>query len=407
VGDIESLPFLEAIRQMHMDVGRENVLFVHLTLVPYIKAAGEIKTKPTQHSVSAMRSIGIQPDVLLCRTEKKISKGDRDKIALFCNVEERAVIQALDVPTIYECPKMYQAQGFDDLIIEKLGIKKAKKTADLSRWDTIVRRIKNPKSEVTIAVVGKYVEVQDAYKSIKEAILHGGIANNCRVNVKWIDAEDLEKNGSAAKALAGIDGLLVPGGFGERGIEGKINAIKYVRENKIPFFGVCLGMQMAVTEFARNVLKMKGANSTEFNKETAYPVISLLEEQKGIKDMGGTMRLGAYPCKLKEGTKIFSAYKEKIIFERHRHRYEFNNLFREAMEEKGLIISGMSPSGVLVEAVENIKHPWFVAVQYHPEFKSKPTCAHPLFRDFVKAALLKKKGSKTRPVMVKKVLVKS
>ncbi len=393
VGDIESLPFLEAIRQFPMDVGRENVLYAHLTLIPYIKAAGEIKTKPTQHSVSALRSIGIQPDILLCRTEKKISKSERDKIALFCNVADDAVIQALDVATIYEVPKMFQSQGLDEIIIKKLGIKKAKKT-NTAVWDRIVKRIKFPKHSTTIAVVGKYVEVQDAYKSIKEAILHGGIENNSKVDIKWIDAEELEKNGNASKLLKGVNGILVPGGFGNRGIEGKINAIKYARENKIPFFGICLGMQMAVTEFARNVLKLKDANSTEFDKETKNPVISLLEEQKGIKDMGGTMRLGAYPCKLKEGTKIYEAYKEKVIFERHRHRYEFNNMYREQIEEKGMIICGMSPNGVLVEAVEIPKHPWFVAVQYHPEFKSKPTCAHPLFREFVAASLKVNNGRK-------------
>jgi len=397
VGDIESLPFLEAIRQMQIDEGRDNVLFAHLTLVPYIRAAGEIKTKPTQHSVSAMRSIGIQPGILLCRSEKKISKSERDKIALFCNVEENAVIQALDVSTIYEVPRMYLNQKLDDIILEKLKIKKARK-ADLRKWDAIVRRIKKPALETEIAVVGKYLEVQDAYKSIKEAILHGGIANNCRVNIKWVDSETIEKAPAAAKALKGVSGILVPGGFGSRGIEGKINAIKYARENKVPFFGICLGMQMAVTEFARNVLKLKGANSTEFDRETPYPVISLLEEQKCVKDMGGTMRLGSYPCRLKPGSRIYSAYKEKVIFERHRHRYEFNSIFKERMEEKGMAVCGLSPDGLLAEAVEIKNHPWFVAVQYHPEFKSKPVSPHPLFKGFVKAAVAKNKFKKAKEI---------
>jgi CTP synthase len=392
VGDIESQPFLEAIRQMQLDVGRENVLYVHLTLVPYIKVAGEIKTKPTQHSVASLRSIGIQPDILLCRTEIKISKNERDKIALFCNVREEAVIQALDVPTIYEVPRMYHQQGLDDLILKKLGLR-AKK-AELGVWDNIVKKILHPKKSVTIGVVGKYVDVQDAYKSIKEGILHGGIANNTRVNIKWIDSEkDVEplvKKKAVSRILADCDGVLVPGGFGDRGIEGKIAAIQYAREKKIPFFGICLGMQMASVEFARHMLGMKNANSTEFDENTAYPVISKLEEQKHIEYMGASMRLGAYPCKVKPGSKAYSAYKEKIIFERHRHRYEFNSLYRDKFEEKGFEITGTSPDGFLVEMVEYTKHPWFVAVQFHPEFKSRPRAPHPLFRDFVKAALTKK-----------------
>jgi CTP synthase len=392
VGDIESQPFLEAIRQMQLDVGRENVLYVHLTLVPYIKVAGEIKTKPTQHSVASLRSIGIQPDILLCRTEIKISKNERDKIALFCNVREEAVIQALDVPTIYEVPRMYHQQGLDDLILKKLGLR-AKK-AELGVWDNIVKKILHPKKSVTIGVVGKYVDVQDAYKSIKEGILHGGIANNTRVNIKWIDSEkDVEplvKKKAVSRILADCDGVLVPGGFGDRGIEGKIAAIQYAREKKIPFFGICLGMQMASVEFARHMLGMKNANSTEFDENTAYPVISKLEEQKHIEYMGASMRLGAYPCKVKPGSKAYSAYKEKIIFERHRHRYEFNSLYRDKFEEKGFEITGTSPDGFLVEMVEYTKHPWFVAVQFHPEFKSRPRAPHPLFRDFVKAALAKK-----------------
>ncbi len=386
VGDIESLPFLEAIRQMMQDVGRENVLYVHLTLIPYIKAAGEIKTKPTQHSVATMRSIGIQPDILVCRTEKKISKPEKDKIALFCNVEEAAVIQALDVPSIYEVPSMFSAQGIEDIIIKKLGIRAKQKKTDLSKWDRIVRKLKNPKKTVRISVVGKYVEVADAYKSIKEALLHGGIANDVKLDLNWVDSETLTANGAAEKALAGSKGVLVPGGFGNRGIEGKIKAIRYAREKKIPFLGICLGMQLSVVEFARNVAHLKNANSTEFDKDTCHPVISLLEEQKNVKDMGATMRLGAFPCKILEGTKAAAAYREKFVFERHRHRYEFNGGYREELEKKGLVISGVSPSGDLVEIIEIAGHPWFVASQFHPEFKSKPSAAHPLFRDFVAAA---------------------
>jgi CTP synthase len=394
VGDIESLPFLEAIRQMQKDLGRDNVLYVHLTLIPYIKAAGEIKTKPTQHSVATLRSIGIQPDVLLCRTEMKISKSERDKIALFCNVDDNAVIQALDVPSIYEVPRMFHHQGLDDLIVDKLKLK-AKKI-NLKTWDSIVRKIKFPSDEVTIAVVGKYVEVQDAYKSIKEAILHGGIGNNAKVNIKWVDSEkDIEpliKKNQVGKILGGVSGVLVPGGFGTRGIEGKIASIKYAREKKIPFFGICLGMQVSVIEFARDVLGMKGANSTEFDEKTRYPVISKLEEQKHIEYMGASMRLGAYPCKVKPATKSHSAYREKFIFERHRHRYEFNSLYRDKFEDKGFMITGTSPDGFLVEMIEYTKHPWFIAVQFHPEFKSKASSPHPLFRDFIKASLKKKKG---------------
>lgn len=394
VGDIESQPFLEAIRQMQQDLGRDNVLYVHLTLIPYIKAAGEIKTKPTQHSVAQLRSIGIQPDVLLCRTEMKISKVERDKIALFCNVDYDAVIQALDMPSIYEVPRMFHQQGLDDLIVKKLGLK-AKKI-NMKTWDNIVRKIKFPTSEVNIAVVGKYVEVQDAYKSIKEAILHGGIGNNVKVNIKWIDSEkDIEplmRTKQVGKLFAGIHGVLVPGGFGTRGIEGKIAAIQYAREKKIPFLGICLGMQVSVIEFARHVLGMKSANSTEFESKTRYPVISKLEEQKHIEYMGASMRLGAYPCKVKPATKSYAAYKEKFIFERHRHRYEFNSLYRDKFEENGFIITGTSPDGFLVEMIEYIKHPWFIAVQFHPEFKSKARAPHPLFREFIKASLNKKKG---------------
>ena len=330
----------------------------------------------------------------MCRTEIKISKSERDKIALFCNVDDNAVIQALDVPTIYEVPRMFNHQGLDDLIVAKLGLK-AKKI-NLKTWDSVVRKIKFPASETTIAVVGKYVEVQDAYKSIKEAILHGGIGNNTKVNIKWIDSEkDIEpliKKNQVGKAFVGVSGVLVPGGFGTRGIEGKIAAIKYAREKKIPFFGICLGMQVATIEFARHVLGMKNANSTEFDDKTQYPVISKLEEQKHIEYMGASMRLGAYPCKVKPATKSYAAYKEKFIFERHRHRYEFNSLYRDKFEEKGFTITGTSPDGFLVEMIEYVKHPWFIAVQFHPEFKSKASAPHPLFRDFIKASMKKKKG---------------
>ncbi|HDQ25265.1 MAG TPA: CTP synthase [bacterium] len=394
VGDIESLPFLEAARQLRQDVGAENILYAHLTLVPYIKAAGEIKTKPTQHSVSTLRSIGIQPDLLICRTEVKISKAEREKISLFCNVEERAVIQALDVSSIYEVPGMLGRQGIEDIIIEKLGLKALKKGAD--KWKKIVDRIKNPATRVKISVVGKYIEVQDAYKSIKEAVQHGGIANNCGIDFNWIDSETLERKGAANEALKGSAGILVPGGFGLRGLEGKINAIRYARENRVPYLGICLGMQSAVIEFARNVMKLKGASSTEFDRETQHPVIALLEEQKSVKNMGGTMRLGAYPCRITPGTNAYAAYREKVIFERHRHRYEFNNAYREGFEAKGMVISGVSPGGALVEMIELKNHPWFTAVQFHPEFKSKPMLPHPLFKGFIAAALKNKRRGRKK-----------
>jgi len=384
VGDIESLPFLEAIRQMALDVGRNNVLYVHLTLIPFIRVAGEIKTKPTQHSVSTLRSIGIQPDILICRTEKKLSKGEKEKIGLFCNVEESSVIQALDVSSIYEVPLMFASQKLDEIILDKLHL--PKKTLDIKKWKHISDKINKPSGEVKISVVGKYVDVLDAYKSIKEALIHGGIANNLKVNINWIDSETLSCYDDTVRVLKDSNGILVPGGFGVRGIEGKILAIRYAREKKIPFFGICLGMQSAIIEIGRDVLKLKGCNSTEFDPDTKYPVIALMEEQKNTKNMGGTMRLGAYPCTIKQGTKTYNAYKEKVIFERHRHRYEFNNIFREKYEKAGVIFSGVSPNGLLVEIIELKNHPFFIAVQFHPEFKSKPDAAHPLFRDFVNAA---------------------
>ncbi len=390
VGDIESLPFLEAIRQFRHDVGRDNAINIHLTLIPYIRVAGEIKTKPTQHSVAEMREIGIQPDILLCRTEKRLSKDVREKIGLFCNVETDQVIQALDVSDIYEVPLALKEEGLDTIIVKLLKLNCDNGDEKLKFWQThVVDRVINPSKSVTIGVVGKYMELQDAYKSIYEALKHGGIANDAKVEIKKIDAEEVMAHG-AEKFIKDLNGILVPGGFGDRGIEGKIKAIKYVRENKIPFFGVCLGMQCAVIEFARNVCGMQRANSTEFNKTTPFPVISLLEEQKRVKDLGGTMRLGSYPCSVKRGTKTFKAYNKESIQERHRHRYEFNNKYKVKMETNGLVISGTSPNGRLVEIVEYVDHPWFVGCQFHPEFKSKPDLAHPLFRDFVKASLANK-----------------
>lgn len=386
VGDIESLPFLEAVRQFRHEVGRENSLFIHLTLVPYIKAAGELKTKPTQHSVGTLREIGIQPDILMCRTEKKLDQAVRAKIALFCNVETEAVIAARDVASIYEVPLMLKDQGIDKVICQKLRIEY--KSGSLASWKTnVVEKALSPRQTVKIAVVGKYIELQDAYKSIYEALKHGGIANDSEVVIKKINSEKV--NGAkAAEQFKGVSGILVPGGFGTRGIEGKMQAIQYAREKQIPFFGICLGMQCAVIEFARNVLDMKGAHSTEFNKKTPFPVISLLEEQQNIKDMGGTMRLGAYPCQIKKDSLAYKAYKAEEISERHRHRYEFNNEYREKFQKAGMKLSGLSPNGKLVEMIELENHPWFLATQAHPEFKSKPDKAHPLFRDFVSHALL-------------------
>ena len=387
IGDIESLPFLESIRQLKQELGAWNAINVHLTLVPYIKSAGEIKTKPTQHSVGKMREIGIQPEILICRTEKKLSKDVKQKIALFCNVEERAVIQAVDAETIYEIPILFQKQWLDELIVRKLDLKT--EARPLTKWEEAIEKIKRPAKEVTIAVIGKYITLQDAYKSIYESLTHAGIENDTKVNVIRIDSEDLVNNcqKTVAKKIGNVSGILIPGGFGKRGVEGKINAIQYARENNIPYLGLCLGMQTAVIEFARNVCKMKNAHSSEFNSKTKFPVISLLEEQKKIHKLGATMRLGAYPCKLKKGTNAFKAYKHILINERHRHRYEFNPNFKKQLEKHGLVLAGTSPNGQLAEIVEIKKHPWFVAVQFHPEYKSKPVKAHPLFRDFIKAAL--------------------
>lgn len=385
VGDIESLPFLEAVRQFRIDAGYRNTLYVHLTLIPYIKTAEEIKTKPTQHSVGKLREIGIQPDVLICRTEKALSEDIKDKISLFCNVTKECVIEAKDADTIYEVPLIFKDQGLDKIILKHFGLKCT--STDLKGWQSkVVERAVSPRKKVEIAVVGKYIGLQDAYKSIYEAIVHAGIYNDARVIVHKVDSEDIEKDGPG-KFLKGISGILVPGGFGSRGIEGKIAAIKFARENKIPFLGLCLGMQCAAIEFARNVCGLKGANSTEFDKKTRYPVISLLEEQKQVKDKGGTMRLGAYPCRIRRGTLAYRVYKKSDISERHRHRYEFNNRYRKLFSDNGLGFSGVYPKKNLVEMIEVAGHPYFIAVQSHPEFKSKPDRPHPLFRDFIRSAL--------------------
>ncbi|MDD5009891.1 MAG: CTP synthase [Syntrophorhabdaceae bacterium] len=399
VGDIEGLPFLEAIRQLRNDLGKENSLFIHLTLVPFIKAADEMKSKPTQHSVNELRRIGIQPDILLCRAERPLSQGLKDKIALFCNVEKDAVITARDVEVIYEVPLLFHNEGLDEKVTKLLNI--WAKKPDLSKWDDIVETIKNPKREVDIALVGKYVKLKDSYKSLNEALVHGGIANNCRVNIRYIDSEDLEK-GSVA-GLLDVDGILVPGGFGDRGIEGKINAVRFAREKKIPYFGLCLGMQLAVIEIGRHKAGCEGAHSCEFDENTPHPIIYLIEEwvdrdnkvQKRDKfsDKGGTMRLGAYPCRIAQGSLAFKAYGQEMIHERHRHRYEFNMDFRNRLEKCGMVISGISPDGKLVEIIEFKNHPWFLACQFHPEFKSKPFRPHPLFRDFIKASLKQRQGN--------------
>ena len=382
VGDIESLPFLEAMRQHMMKVGRENSLSIHLTYVPYIEAAGEIKTKPTQHSVKTLLEIGIQPDILVIRSHRGISQEIKEKIALFCNVRTDCVVSAMDVPSIYQVPLELSSENLDDIVLEKLHMRAPE--PKLAKWKKLVNKINNPKKEITIGICGKYNMVPDAYKSILEAFVHAGAENEVKVNIKWISAQTLETDHNTGKQLAGINGLLVPYGFGERGTEGKIRAIKYVRENKIPFFGICFGLQLAVVEFARNVMKLKDANSSEI-KKTKNNVIDLMEEQKGITEKGGTMRLGSYKCTVKRGTKTFSTYKAVKINERHRHRYEFNNSYRAAFTKAGMIFSGINPDKDLVEIIELPHHPWFVACQFHPELKSRATKAHPLFREFVKA----------------------
>jgi len=392
VGDIEGLPFLEAIRQFALDVGKNNCLYIHLTLVPYLKAAGEAKTKPTQHSVERLRQIGIQPDILICRTERELGKEEAEKIALFCNVEPRAVIEERDKElSIYEVPLSLVENHLDDLIVEKLNLRA--KSLEISDWRQLLNRIKNPTSEVTIAVVGKYIKHNDAYKSVYESLVHAGISLSSRVLIRKVEAEEIARDG-AERLLSTVDGLLVPGGFGYRGIDGKVEAIRYVREKQIPFFGICLGLQVAVIEFARNVVGLAGANSTEFDPDTPHPVVCMLDEQFAITDMGGTMRLGSYPCLLTEGSRAHQAYGAQLVHERHRHRYEFNNEYRPQFAEHGFEVTGTSPDGQLVEVIELRGHPWFLAVQCHPEFKSKPTCCHPLFRGFVQAALAQREGKK-------------
>src|SRR4051794_8086905 len=387
VGDIESQPFLEAIRQFALDVGKENCLYIHLTLVPYLKAAGELKTKPTQHSVGLLRQIGIQPDILICRTERSISREDREKMALFCNVAKDCVIEEKDKDfSIYEVPLSLVDHALDSLIVKKLGLGLKAGLPELDNWRHILHVLRNPKHEISIAVVGKYAEHKDAYKSIYESLDHAGIQHECQIRVGRIQSEEIEREG-APPLLAGYDGLLVPGGFGERGIEGKIEAIRYAREREIPFFGICLGMQCAAIEFARNVVGLAGAQSTEFSKDTPHPVICLLDEQRAVTDKGGTMRLGAQTAHLAPDSTAAAAYGRLIISERHRHRYEFNNLYRQQFTAHGLRIAGTSPDGTLVEVIELEDHPWFVAVQFHPEFKSKPTGAQPLFAGFIGAAL--------------------
>lgn len=393
VGDIEGMPYYEAIRQFALDVGRNNCLFVHLTLVPFLKAAGELKTKPTQHSVMELRKIGIQPDVLICRTEKEIPEGDCEKIAQFCNVERRAVIEEKDKElSIYEVPLGFAERKVEELIADKLGLP-LPKPLQMDDWRRMLDRIRNPAHEVHIGFVGKYVKHRDAYKSVYEALDHAGIHHHAKVKVVRIDSEKLAAEG-AEKALAGVDGLLVPGGFDKRGVEGKIDAIRFARETGLPFFGICLGLQCATIEFARNVLNYPEANSTEFNKATPQPVVCLLEEQQAVTKLGGTQRLGAYPCHLVPGTKAHQAYGADVVSERHRHRYEVNNHFRDLLTSRGFVISGTSPDGGLVEAIELAEHPWFVAVQSHPEFLSKPTRPHPLFRDFIGASLRNRRERK-------------
>jgi CTP synthase len=384
-GDIESLPFLEAIRQMKIEAGWQNALSVHVTLVPYIATAGELKTKPTQHSVKEMREIGIQPDVLLCRTQMPLTRALKEKIALFSNVAVEAVVGALDVNCIYEVPLMFHAEGLDELIAERLNI--WSRAPDLSTWQRVVARFKNPaRGTVKIGIVGKYVHLKDSYKSLHEALVHGALSNECKVDLEYIDSEQIEQQGPEA-LLANLDAVLVPGGFGDRGTEGKIAAIGYARQNKIPFFGICLGMQLAVVEFARAVAGLEGANSSEFDKDTRYAVIDLMPEQRGVTKKGATMRLGAYPCVLTAGSLAAEAYGATEVSERHRHRYEFSNEYRDRLVEAGLVLSGASPDKRLVEMVELKDHPFFVGCQFHPEFKSRPASPHPLFARFVRAAL--------------------
>ena len=395
VGDIESLPFLEAIRQLRHELGRENTAFVHVTLVPWIAAAQELKTKPTQHSVKELRAIGIQPDVLMCRSDHPLSKDLKEKVALFCDVDVNAVITASDVQSVYEIPLVFAEQGVDEILIDLLNIDAAER--NLSHWTGMIERMQNPSEQVNIGLVGKYVEYEDSYKSLKEALLHGGLAHRAKVNIEWIEAQHL-KWPDCIDSLRQYDGILVPGGFGERGVEGMINAIRFAREQKVPYFGICLGMQTMVIEYARNVCGLKGANSTEFDKAAPYRVIYKLRELKGIDELGGTMRLGAYTCRLAEGTFARAAYGTEEISERHRHRYEFNREFEKTLTENGLILAGQTPDGIYVEICEIRDHPWYLGCQFHPEFKSKPMEPHPLFKAFIGAALKYRKQRPHAPI---------
>jgi len=396
VGDIESLPFLEAVRELGWELGRENVLYVHLTLVPYIETAGELKTKPTQHSVKELTGLGIQPDILLCRTDRDLEQKARAKISQLCNVEEASVIAAKNVECIYEVPLLFHEQGLDERIVDKLNIFTG--SPDLSKWRRIVTAAKNPRTTVRIAMVGKYVDLVDSYKSLNEALAHGGIANLCRVELDYVDSETIEGD-HMPEVVTAADGILVPMGFGPRGTEGKIAAVRYAREQRVPFFGICFGMQMAVIEFARHVCGLAGANSSEVDPETPHPVVDLLPTQRGLTQKGGTMRLGAYPCLLTEGSLAQRTYGKRKISERHRHRYEFNNAYRQQLESKGLILSGQSPDGGLVEIVEIADHPWFLGCQFHPEFKSRPFDCHPLFKGFIRAALQQRTAARETPLL--------
>ena len=394
VGDIEGLPFLEAIRQFRWDWGREHVIYIHLTLVPYISAAGELKTKPTQHSVKELTSLGIQPDILLCRTDRYLDPKVKAKIAHFCNVDENSVITAKDVECIYEVPLVFHQEGLDERIVEKLNMWTG--VPNLSKWERIVHLYKNPRERIRIAMIGKYVNLVDSYKSLNEALTHGGLANECRVDIEHVDSEQLE-SGTLPEVVRHADGLLVPMGFGQRGTEGKIAAVRYAREEGVPFFGICFGMQMAVIEFGRNMCGLAKANSTEVDENSSHPVIAMMDQQRTIVQKGGTMRLGAYPCVLQEGTIAAKLYGKKKISERHRHRYEFNNAYREQYMAKGMTFSGLSPDGHLVEIIELRNHPWFVGVQFHPELKSRPFDCHPLFKGFVRAALQRRLGEYETP----------
>src|SRR5690554_542144 len=390
VGDIESLPFIEAIRQLKSDLGRENVFYIHCTLVPYLNTAGELKTKPTQHSIKELRSIGIQPDAVVCRSDRKLNQEVRDKIALFGDIEKAAVVNTVDVPNIYEVPLSLEEEGLPNIVIDKLGLKTKVHQPELDDWQAIVAKMKDLKKVVKISIVGKYVELPDAYISINEALRHAGLVNDTKIKINYVNAENITEDADIEAILGDSDGILVPGGFGDRGIEGKIRTIEFARVKKTPYFGICLGMQCAVVEFARNVIEFKDAHSSEFNPLTEYPMIDLLPEQKDIDDMGGTMRLGLYPCRMTTDTISQELYKQEIVYERHRHRYEFNNEYRRQFRKAGMVFAGLSPDEKLIEIIEIPSHPWFVGVQFHPEFKSRPNRPHPLFSGFVQAALGKK-----------------